>query len=186
MRLMDLFRRKPKVSDEQAYFAANKPRVQYYLFAHAALREFAFEQPMIAFGGMLSPELRDTTGRGVWASVTEQLEGTGEPIDPFPGIESRMVECGPYPCAIVRMPTPKKQTEAHFVAIVLRIDEGPKPPPPVPISYFTLEHGGPGGGTVLGEWTKDGAHVNHGDGPPPDWDAFHAAVKAQVAAGVNA
>ena len=187
MGLFDLFRRQRRGTDAEAYFEANKPRVQYYLFAHGALRELAFEQPMIAFGGVLSDKLRDDTGRRLWDAVAEQLDGTGEPTEPFPGIESRMVQCGTYPCALVKMPQPRKQTEAHFVAIILRVDpKKDRPQPPVPVSYFTLEHGGPDDGTVLGEWTKEGQHVNHGEGPPPDWDAFHQAVQSCVGAGATA
>lgn len=191
MGLFDFFRRRKAraQSEEEAYFEANKPRVQYYLFAHAALREFAFEQPMFAFGGVLSDELRDKTGSALWESVTEQLQGSGEPTEAYPGIESKIAKCGAFPCAIVKMPTPQKQTEAHFVAIVLRIDtekDDPEKSQPVPVSYFTLEHGGPGGGTVLGEWTKDGEHVNHGEGPAPEWEAFENAVTRQVASGANA
>ena len=185
MGLFNFFRRnKPAAQSEMdAYLEANKPRVQHYLFAHAALRDFAFEQPMFAFGGVLSDELRDKTGKALWESVAEQLEGSGEPTEPWPGMESRISKAGAFPCAIVKMPTPMKQTEAYFIAIVLRIDtqkDDPKKMQPVPISYLTLEHAGPDGGTVLGEWTKEGQHVNHGEGPPPEWDAFEAAVRRQL------
>jgi hypothetical protein len=186
MGLFDFFKRGKQSAEMEAYLAANRPRVQYYLFAHRALREFAFEQPMFAFGGVLSDELRDRTGRALWDSIAEQIKETSEPTEPFPGMESRISKCGVFPCAIVKMPTPLKQTEAHFVAIVLRVDTSKDDPQqPVPVSYFTLEHGGPGGGTVLGEWTKDGRHIHHGEGPPPEWDAFEQAVARRLATGPN-
>ena len=184
MGLFSFFKRNkpPADSEMEAYLQANRPRVQHYLFAHTALRQFAFEQPMFAFGGVLSEELRDKTGQALWDSVAEEIKDTGEPTEPFPGIESKISKCGVFPCAIVKMPPAKKQTEAHFVAIVLRIDTTKdKPSHPVPISYFTLEHGGPDGTTVLGEWTKEGNHVNHGAGPPPEWEAFEKAIAREIA-----
>ena len=184
MGLFSFFKRN-KQSEMEAYLEANKPRVQHYLFAHRAVREFAFENPMIAFGGLLSDDLRDQTAGALWNSVTEAMEGSGEPTEPFPGIESRLsTACGVFPCALIKMPTPRKQTEAHFVAIVLRVDpKKDNPSPPIPISYFTLEHGGPDGTTVLGEWTKEGQHVNHGEGPPAEWEAFEQAVARRIATG---
>lgn len=35
--------------------------------------------------------------------------------------------------------------------------------------------------TVLGEWTRDGMPLNHGDGPAPDPQAFLLAVGEKVA-----
>ena len=57
---------------------------------------------------------------------------------------------------------------------------------PVPVRYFTLEHGLNLDGaarTVLCEWERHEAgprHANYGDGPPADAEAFLAAVTAQV------
>src|SRR5687768_9056477 len=100
MGIFSFFKRGKRSAEKemQAYLEANKPRVQHYLFAHTALRTFAFEQPMFAFGGVLSDELREKTGSALWRSVAEELEGTGEPTEPFPGIESKITKCGVFPC----------------------------------------------------------------------------------------
>jgi hypothetical protein len=182
MGFFDLFRRKASRDELDAYLEANKPRAQYYLFAHGALRELALEQPMMAFAGVLSDEPRDKTGRMLWDDCGQRVKQAGEPTWPFPGMESRMYDDGPFPMAVVKLPEAKKQTEAHFVAIVLCVDpKKDKPPPPVPARYFTLEHGGPGGETVFGEWTKDGKHLNRGEGPAAEWEPFHRAVLEQFA-----
>ena len=64
----------------------------------------------------------DQTGKMLWESVAEQLKPAGEPTWPFPGMESRMYDDCPFPIAVVKLPEAKKQTEAHFVAIVLCVD----------------------------------------------------------------
>ena len=75
---------------------------------------------------------------------------------------------------VVTMPPAEHAAEAHFVGAVIAEDSL--------LRYITLEHGwnlDDSPRTVLCQWTERG-HMNLGDGPPVDRDAFREAV-GQVA-----
>ncbi|MGH8545773.1 MAG: hypothetical protein ACREX3_19540 [Gammaproteobacteria bacterium] len=69
------------------------------------------------------------------------------------------------------MPEPKLITEAFFIGIVKTSSEV--------LKYYTLELGLVDDGTapsVFCEWTADGSHLTHGDGPPPTVEEFSEAI----------
>jgi hypothetical protein len=80
---------------------------------------------------------------------------------------------------IVSMPAPVAVGEAHFVGVVLA---ELTPGAAVGYRYFTLELGDRGDGSarpVLCEW-KGARHLNFGDGPAPEVEAFVAALAARL------
>jgi hypothetical protein len=91
-----------------------------------------------------------------------------------------------YLIPVITFPDPQGITEAHFSAFVF----GPIPavtpgsPNSLPARYFVLEKtysANPAKpGTVFGEWTKDGKHLNGGAGPEPRDEAFLASICERV------
>ncbi len=107
----------------------------------------------------------------------------GDPPPDFSAADCRIhtVRAGVYPCAVVEMPPPHAMTEAYFTAAVLLLDptQGQLDLATAAVRYFTLELGFSLDNvpqTVLCEWGKDGAHINYGEGPTSDVEAFMAAV----------
>jgi hypothetical protein len=163
-----------------------EPRTQHYVFAHVALRQLAFERPLEIVGTLHTadgPRLL----QALWQDVAEQVRASGEPAEiDGSALAFAGVRVGDFPCAVVRMPPPLAPAECHFVAIVLHmeLDAQHDPAPEKPeVSYYTLERGvtmGGGERTVLCGWDAAGTHLNYGDGPRADPDAFAAAVKELV------
>jgi hypothetical protein len=159
------------------------PRPQHYLFAHRALPQIVYDDPAKAQQLLTGPE-----GEGFlsffWRRVAER-EGIPEAERMAPDGLGRTVLTGPdgTVAVVITLPTPEAYAEAHFVAAVFT--PGPRKllffrgPPTV--RYLTLEHGSNLDGTsrtVLCGWSKEGTHYNLGDGPPPEVEAFFAAILA--------
>ena len=168
----------------------DRPRDQHYAFAHYVLRDLAYKHPLGCVGYLHGPD-REKMLASLWEEVGENCKAGGA-ADGYvggPPPTVRHAAIGRRPGAIVVMPEPQGPTEAYFVAIVLHVDiaaiQGGQEPPERPeISYYTLEKGVTLGGesrTVLCGWNAEGAHLNYGDGPPADFDAFVAAVTEHVA-----
>lgn len=146
----------------------DRPRPQHYEFAHRAL-------PAIAGRVMRDlPAVRhdlDAMLRFMWGKAGERVADA--PAGSVEGLHGEVVEVAGREVVLVTLPPAEHATEAHFVAIV------PGDPPRV----FTLEHTwhvpDDAPGTVLGEWTEE-RHVNYGDGPEPEADAFLTAVAARL------
>ena len=118
---------------------------------------------------------------------------TSETVAPA-GLRASAHQNGDQLAAVIALPAPLAVTEAYFVALVCQV---PPPPPAdksaasldnyraelvqLPVQYWTLEWGftldQPR--TVLGIWNSEGAHLNLGDGPPPDEAAFVEAIFAR-------
>jgi hypothetical protein len=143
------------------------PRRHHYVFAHRELPAAAYR-----FGADLVAAARD--GRLTLGPVWDRI-GAGLP-DPLPsdGLDVAYHELGRYEVLLVTLPSPAGHTEAHFAAILLSTVDGE-------VRYYTLEDAySPFDGdryTVLGEWTADGTHVNHGPGPLPSAELFLAAIQ---------
>jgi hypothetical protein len=165
--------------------AGVRPRSQYYFFQHYALRQAMFQLKVAGVGVLLSPR-RDELLRAVCNDVTKACREKGETaLDPYPGVEALPLRAGKFPCVVLTMPPPLRTTECHFVGVVAHFDpnSGEKPSEQTPISYFTLERGvslerGGAERTVLCEWNEAGTHLNMGDGPPPDAQAFADSIAA--------
>jgi len=82
------------------------------------------------------------------------------------GLSARLIEEEGRKIGLVTMPAPSKSPEAYFVALVFE---------PQPYRYLVLEKSFPG--TVLGQWNP---RANLGEGPPPEAEAFLAAVRDAV------
>lgn len=78
---------------------------------------------------------------------------------------------------VVTMPEPAAAPEAHFAAIAFK-DSEPRKPMVASAStrYFTLEKSMYPDVTMLCEWSREGSHLNHGEGPPPKEKQFFVAV----------
>jgi hypothetical protein len=170
----------------------NKPRDQHYAFAHVVLRQLAFEDPVGCIGVLHSPE-KDKMLASLWDKIGEQCRagGAADGVVEGPPPSVRPAPVGRFPSSIVTMPEALDPTEAHFIAIVLHVDvaalrAGDEPPERPELSYFTLEKGVSLTGqsrTVLCGWNAEGSHLNFGDGPPAEFDAFVAAVAEHVTGG---
>jgi hypothetical protein len=196
MRFFDLFRKRRDAAaaapDALDDLLRNEPqpRCQYYFFAHYALRTAAYQLGASAVGVLLSPR-RDEFLADMWRMATEGCKQNGDAAsDPLPPIEVLPLKAGSLPCVVLRMPSPQRTTECHFVAIVLHVDPSevlPSKPERAAVSYYTLERGvrieSGAARTVLCSWSKEGSHINYGDGPPPDPQAFADAVGAIAAKG---
>ena len=158
----------------------------HYAFAHLALRHAALGDPP----GFLSLLASPRADRWLEALLTDVEIRCGRPAGFAAGDATvHRVRVAARPCAVVELPPPTEATEAHFVALVLLTDLAALDPGADPASidwrarFFTLESGfvfpGEPPRTVLGEWTAT-SHANYGDGPPPELDAFLAALEARL------
>jgi hypothetical protein len=171
------------------------PRAHHYYFAHAAMKELAFEDPERLVIAMAAPEAEtflnemwDAVGKDVAAmAVQQQQGGESDPqILPSDGLEAIPARVAGRPAALVRLPEPRATTEAYFIAVVLNheLAEPVKPAPEAEVFYFTLEKGFSLDGsprTVFCEWDES-THKNYGDGPPPDARGFLDHVAAHLSA----
>jgi len=150
---------------------SDEPRQHHYLFAHRELPSAAldFGDDLVDAAATGHLRLREAwDGLAQRLPEHERLNGNG--------LGATYHRLGSYEAVLVRMPLAKRPREAHFALIVRPVAGGP-------IRYITLARAvSPVDGrryTVLGEWTKEG-HVNHGEGPPPDPNAFLAAASELI------
>jgi hypothetical protein len=144
------------------------------MFAHHEVRRAAQQ-----FGADLIDAAREgrLTLESVWNRVGESLD---EPDRlPATGLVSSYHEFAGHRVLLVRLPAAHHPTEAHFTAIAAPVEGGT-------LRYFTLEYAvsplDESVYTVFGEWDEQ-RHVNYGEGPPPDADAFLAAVAHRLVPG---
>jgi hypothetical protein len=161
------------------------PRSHHYDFTHRILPQLTFENParMREF-----VRERDAEGRlrKMWHEYGDTVRKSGGIV--IPGAPELAVHDGKGDLvAVVRMPSPARVAECHFVALHFQIGgRGWKAMlRRLRVRYFTLEvddvpRGAPPR-TLLGGW-HEGTHVSFGEGPPPSQEAFLAAVRAQVEA----
>jgi hypothetical protein len=170
-----------------------EPRDQHYVFAHIALRQIAFKNPVGCVGVLHSPEAMKFLTE-LWEEVgthcREAPEAGGAAVQHIDGstLGVRPARVGNFPSAVVSLPQPLAPTEAYFIALVLHVElatlqgDGPTPENPE-LSYYTLERGVSLDGrerAVLCAWDAQGSHLNFGEGPPAQFEPFVEAVRAQV------
>lgn len=165
-------------------------RNHHYVFAHVALRQLFFDKPEGFLGVLSSPRAVDLL-RDLWEEVGKRVAeaGEGQVLAPD-GLKATVRSLGPRPCALVTLPPPEGITEAFMVAAVVNASvegEGEEaklvPIGDPPSFYVTLEKGLSDAGrarTVLCAWDAEGAHLNYGDGPPPEPAAFLGAVEKLI------
>jgi len=147
----------------------------HYLFAHEALRRYAFAAPAAVLALLVS-NARTPFFDHLLEEIDSDLADadsrafTGEDI----GVTRHRFD--ERFCAMIRMPPATRCAEAYFVALVsrhplseLRWRAAAGAAAPL-IDYYTLEH--PGEITreqqsFFCAWDHSGAHVNLGEGPRP-------------------
>jgi hypothetical protein len=172
-----------------------KSRAQHYIFAHRLLPQVAYHYGVRAAFLLGDEEKGHEYLLRFWNDSGEGLppEDLVEPA----GLSSFTRREGDLLITIVTLPEPQSVSEAHFTAIVC----GPLPAAPkeatekelsafeeaflsAPTQYYTLEHGVQLSPlqkrTVFCSWTADGTHLNFGDGPAPDAEAFFAFIVAKL------
>ena len=168
MGLLDIFS-KPKNNSKH-----------HYAFAHYALRQLAFAEPVRIFS-ILASDARIKLFDDVLLDLDTRIEGTERRN--FSGADIRFtgVAIADRPCAILQMPTTTNPAEAYFIAIVGRfpleqlsshLDSGTAE---ALIDYYTLERPvaiTPERQSVFCAWTGDDSHLNFGEGPQPTIEQF--------------
>lgn len=154
----------------------------HYAFAHYALRQMALSDPLKFLAIVVSPD----AGRFMDAllqDVADQCDRQASFDATSVKIHQTLVNS--FPCAVIVLPEPQEMTEAFMVAVVVPIDMSSEQLPDrdtLKARYFTLEKGFSSSNkpqTVLAEWDM-GGHLNYGDGPPANVDAFVAALGKHV------
>jgi hypothetical protein len=153
--------------------SAEMPRAHPYLFAHRILPQALAKDPERIIA-ILHSDDGNAFLRTLWQAVGEQLEEK-ERLPPD-GLECCMTRANEnYRAAVICLPPPERMTEAYFTALVVfpakRAFWSRRR---APWRYYTLEYGTEldgTGRTVFCQW-KDGDHLNFGDGPPPEKEAF--------------
>lgn len=169
-------------------FEDQQPRCRHYLFAHVAMRDMAFQYPVEIIAALASKDA-DALLADQWNSVAQACSEQGDddrPVDES-AVEVHRLRIGGYMSAVIEMPQPEGPTEAYFTAIVLCVDleaKG-KTKEDIVVRYFTLEKCAKispddSEQTALCEWTADGTHLNHGEGPAADLRSFCDAVRAEL------
>jgi hypothetical protein len=180
MGLFDFFRRKAQKPPGPSSEDLDEPRCHHYALAHYVLRSVAFDDPLAYLGILASPDAHKFLAH-LLRSVSERCKNE-QPDFAAEDIAIHPVRVGQYPCAVIELPQPRATAEAYFTAAVLLADLQDQVPESAQrkLRYFTLEKGfvlnGPPR-TVLCEWTSEGSHVNYGDGPLPQLEAFVRAVE---------
>jgi hypothetical protein len=159
--------------------AGGRAREQHYQFAHRVLPQNAFERPDLALE-RLSGVDAGAFLHSLWHSVGNDL-APSQRIVPA-GLSCEMREFQNYRIALISLPTPLYVPEAFFCA--LAFDAPRNSGEALELRYLTLEFGfvleNDEKRTVLCEWTAAPAHLNMGDGPPPELEAFFATVCAML------
>lgn len=169
------FRRSDRGSESGIH--GNEPRCDHSTLTHVVLRQAAFDRPT-----QFVTELAAPSGEGLpaslWESVAEICTDQNQPFEIDPDdILLHKLTVGSWPCAIVEMPSAAFPTEAFFIALILTIDLADRDQGfgEVPLRYLTLEFDCTDDDeiqTVIGEWSQDGTHFDHGAGPEPTLGAF--------------
>ena len=178
MNFFDFFKKKPDPQDDELNellkeaARQKQPRPHHYEFAHRAIREIAFHDPVMFLAVAASPKANEFLEDILKLVEENRTDATSKPDFTATDIHLYPTCIGAYPCAILEMPEPEGTTEAFFTAFVVLADlaEGQEGLENAEARYFTLEKGFHIDGnprTVLGEWRKDGSHLNYGDGPLP-------------------
>lgn len=162
----------------------DRPRCGHYIFAHVALRQFAFGNPYLCLGAIGSKEGQHFL-TDLLASVGEYCHGEKEEMSlTAEQLRIHNLRVNKCPCLVIEMPEPHSATEVYFVGIVLKPSPGDSAADltGVEIRYFTLEKSyvtDEPAGTLLCEWTQDNEHLNYGKGPAPVLKKFLQAVTSK-------
>ncbi len=158
-------------------------REHHYLFAHRVLPHLAWDNPEGFFVTAFTDESSEHLHQW-WNTLGDQLDpenrmGTdGLSWSAFPYDEHLVVTC--------RFPPPEAMTEAYFATIICGPlkDLTKEALESSPLRYVLLEYGMDLNNgkprTVLCEWTREGTHMNCGEGPAPELEIFEAEALNRV------
>ncbi len=152
-----------------------EPRCAHYQLAHAVLPMLMFRDLQLfnTLWGLEDPlpVLAKIAART--RSVCEEVGENSELDEAALRVHKRRLGRGW--CLVIEMPAPLEVTEAFMVG-VLRLGDDAE------LRYFTLEYSPRRPAqTMVGEWMDPERHVNYGDGPEPDVDAFVAKIASMIA-----
>ena len=178
-----MFGQRKKATDNP--LPLKEPRRHHYEFAHLALRQLCANDPLKFFAIFGSEDQRGFVD-WIWKTVEDHV---GTPAQDMRSDEISIVTCrlADSPAILISMPPPKATAEAHAVGLVLTrtqrelVTEAEADAKPA-FRYFTLEAGTNLDGsprTVLCEWAEE-SHLNFGDGPAADLDAFGKAIEQKL------
>lgn len=155
----------------------DEPRQHHYEFAHVVLRAIVFR------AGRLMLDL--AANGGLTALVHESWDRVGEGLAPerrlpSDGLRGELIDTPDLSAAVIVLPPAEHVAEAHLVALVPDSADAER------MDFFTLEHTWTSEderATTIGHWTRDGRHLDFGDGPEPDPRAFLDALARVYAIG---
>jgi len=167
----------PARSVSRRFMRDDEPRQHHYEFAHVVLRAIVFR------AGRLMLDL--AANGGLTALVHESWDRVGEGLPeerrlPSDGLRGERIDTPDLSAAVIILPPAEHIAEAHLVALVSDPADAER------IDFFTLERTWTSDGepaTALGQWTRDGRHLNLGDGPDPEPRAFLDALARVYAIG---
>jgi hypothetical protein len=155
----------------------DEPRQHHYEFAHVVLRAIVFRAGAylleLAAKGALTAVVHES-----WERIAEGLPP--ERRLPADGLRGDRVDTPELAAAVITLPSAAHIAEAHYVALVA------DPVDPTRLDFFTLEHTWTTDdrpATMLGRWTRDGRHLELGDGPAVDPHQFLDAIARVYAIG---
>lgn len=155
-----------------------------YVFAHRYLPALLHEEPQLGLSLALAKQKQELLLK-MWDLCRERYPDIPSEQPTGLSVVGERVEDGVV-VALVTMPTPTETPEAYYACYIVRYTVGAdKKAQATDVTYYTLEktlslesflegkkNTPPGGKdaklTVIGGWTKDGSHLNFGDGPSPD------------------
>ncbi|HWP47356.1 MAG TPA: hypothetical protein VNM22_09365 [Candidatus Limnocylindrales bacterium] len=155
-----------------------KPRSQHYIFAHKILPSLFHADP-VKFITALSSHRNDLLHL-LWAHAGTNMEESDLVAADNLDYEIRKLDEGTI-IVLITLPTPQAVAEAYFVAMIYRSWKKEIFCTQEAVTRFiTLEYSfnllNDLPGTVLGEWTVDGTHINFGTGPEPILEDFFETV----------
>jgi hypothetical protein len=149
-------------------------------FTNQTLRRLANTEPARVVGLLQGPGMSRFLAE-TWTTACAESAVTSQDA-PAIGLEAEMTQVGPYSAAVVTMPSPNGDGQAHFVGLVLRsiqrADGAVVERTPL-LLYFTLERGVSADSASLCEW-QAGDRVRYADSLTPSLGVFRDAMWQKV------
>jgi len=152
-----------------------KPRQQHYYFVHRYLADKFNNVPLAAIRDYWSPVGAVQELKAMWAIQAMASKSPEDEFIPHDGIEVHPFLVGDkYKVVIITFPEPKGVVEAFMAAGIVSANATSNEA--CDVRFYTLELSPSRPNlTLLGSWAQ-GAHFNHGDGPPPTVDHFKQTI----------
>jgi hypothetical protein len=157
-----------------------EPREQHYRVAYWLLPSLFFHNTEATLAALSQHDANERL-RGLWTLHSNELRASAADVEPT-GLTVELFSLSDSSLIVViSMPAPECPLEAYFGAALCSLMSDEARDRTLVVRYFTLERTVESSGTsltVMGEWTADGAHINHGSGPSPSRESFIDAVRA--------